>query len=624
MVKRLLRKLLRSLLRLRNKITDLTIYEIKTHLEDLGDFLLRCCQFVIPGVAGILVAMLIYDTGYNRFYSHDLTLYNSWANVLLFMEGLLILRLLLEFRQNRRLRSRLFNGALIILMHYSQNACEVLIGLTPSSSSEYFFWNKVVLYTGTLTVFIMEASQVLRFIYTRQVNPAALFLFSFLSLIGIGALLLMLPKATTQGISMVDAWFTSASAVCVTGLIVVDTATAFTTLGKIILLFLIQLGGLGIMTFAGLLSYLAAGSASFKNQLALKDMLSSAHIGNVFGFIGRVIMVTLFFELIGAILIHSTLNGKLFQHDPEGKIFFAVFHAVSAFCNAGFSTLTNGLYEAPIRFNYSLQVIIAGLVILGGLGFPIVFTLYTFIRMKVMNYIKDLLKIPRGEAFTHIINGSARLALITTFILLVFGFITYLLLEYNASLLQHPTLWGKLVTSFFAAVTPRTAGFNTVDLTVITLPTVMIYLLLMWIGASPGSTGGGIKTTVIAVAFLNLKSIVLGRDRTEFARTQVAETSIHRAFAIILLSLVVLGITVWLLTINDGDKGLFKIAFEAFSAFSTVGLTLGITPELSTFSKFVLTAVMLIGRVGTLTVLFALVSPGKNLYYRYPREEILL
>jgi trk system potassium uptake protein len=198
------------------------------------------------------------------------------------------------------------------------------------------------------------------------------------------------------------------------------------------------------------------------------------------------------------------------------------------------------------------------------------------------------------------------------------------LFEQDASLKQHPSNLGKLVTSIFGSVTPRTAGFNTIDMTTLSLPTIMIYLLLMWIGASPGSTGGGIKTTTIAVAFLNLKSIALGKDRTEFSRVQISESSIQRAFGIIFLSLIILGVTVLLLSVNEPDKQLFAIAFEAFSAFSTVGLTLGITPDLTISSKILLSIVMLIGRVGTLTILYAFVTPAAAIYYRYPREDVSL
>jgi Trk-type K+ transport system membrane component len=187
---------------------------------------------------------------------------------------------------------------------------------------------------------------------------------------------------------------------------------------------------------------------------------------------------------------------------------------------------------------------------------------------------------------------------------------------------EHPTIGGKLVTSFFGSVAPRTAGFNTVDMTAMSLPTIMVCLLLMWIGASPGSTGGGIKTTTFGVAILNMFSILRGKDRSEFYRSEISHNSIRRAFALIFLSLLFIGFFIFLISINDSDKGLLRIAFEVFSAFSTVGLSLNLTPELSSFSKGVLIVTMLVGRVGTVTLMVAFIKQTKKLYYRYPKEEI--
>jgi Trk-type K+ transport system membrane component len=258
------------------------------------------------------------------------------------------------------------------------------------------------------------------------------------------------------------------------------------------------------------------------------------------------------------------------------------------------------------------------------MGFPITFNIFSLIRIKVMNFIRKTLRIPSMERHTHIIHVSSKLAVATSILLLIIGFTSYLLFEQEATLVQHPTAWGKIVTSFFGSVTPRTAGFNTVDLTGITLPTIMVYLLLMWIGASPGSTGGGIKTTTAAVALLNVGSVIRRKNRTEVFHTQISESSISKAFAIVIISLLVIGFAVLLIGVADGEHGILKIAFEAFSAFSTVGLTLGITQELSNFSKSVLIAVMFIGRVGVLTILMALAQQAGPLYYRYPSEEIMV
>ncbi|HEY0751167.1 MAG TPA: potassium transporter TrkG, partial [Chitinophagaceae bacterium] len=293
-----------------------------------------------------------------------------------------------------------------------------------------------------------------------------------------------------------------------------------------------------------------------------------------------------------------------------------------AFCNAGFSTYSYGLYEPLIRFNYVLQFFIAVLIILGGLGFPIVFNLFRYLKVRAINRYRSLTGVSKREYFPKLININSRLALVMTIFLLGIGFFAYFFFEQSHSLKQHPTVIGKIFTSFFGSVTPRTAGFNTVDLTALSLPTVMIYLLLMWIGASPGSTGGGIKTTTAGVALLNMAAILRGKDRSEFFKSEISHHSVRRAFAIILLSLLFIGFSIFLITINDSDKGLIKIAFEVFSAFSTVGLTLGITPNLTVPSKLVIILTMFIGRVGMITLLVAFIRQSKQLYYRFPKEEI--
>jgi len=217
---------------------------------------------------------------------------------------------------------------------------------------------------------------------------------------------------------------------------------------------------------------------------------------------------------------------------------------------------------------------------------------------------------------------NSRLAIAVNAVLLIGGFVAYISFEQGNTLTQHPSIWGKFVTSLFGSVTPRTAGFNTVDLTAMTLPMVMVYILLMWIGASPGSTGGGIKTTTAGVAFLNMMAVLKGQDRTEYFRSEISHQSVRRAFAIITSSLLIIGIAIFFIAFNDNNKGLINIAFEVFSAFSTVGLSLGITAGLSTMSKIVLMITMLIGRVGTITLLVIFIRQSRQLYYRYPKEDI--
>lgn len=581
------------------------------------------------GIAGALIPLLslgafglvVYDLGFNEFFREPIYIARLLAMAMLLIQFTVIARFIFEWWEPRKWLAHVYSFGLVILAIYLHRLASTLITFDSLQETAYL-WRKLVLYGGVTFIFITEVSHVLRFIYQRSLNPAFVFVGSFAILIVVGGLLLSLPNATADGIAPIDAIFTSASAVCVTGLTVVDTATEFTLMGKIILLVLMQIGGLGFMTFTALLGYVAAGSVSFQNQLALKDMLYSNRMSNVIQLVVRILMVTFFFELIGVFAIRWSLDADMFPSE-SGKIFFSIFHAVSAFCNAGFSTLSNGLAETSIRFNYGLQLIIAALIILGGLGFPIVFNIFSFVRIRVQNFFRRLLKNPYRENYVRTINVTSRLALGTTMILLSIGFVAFLIFEWNSTLLDHESIWGKVVTSIFGSVTPRTAGFNTVNTGMLTLPTIMIYLLLMWIGASPGSTGGGIKTTTAAVAFLNMVSIIRGKDRTEVYKTEISELSKNKSFATILLSLLILGLCVFSIAGIEKDKDLLVIAFEAFSAFSTVGLSMGITPGLSDLSKIVLVIVMFVGRVGAVTVLVAFVVQSKQLHYRYPTENII-
>lgn len=454
----------------------------------------------------------------------------------------------------------------------------------------------------------------------RTLNPAQLFIISFISIILLGASILKLPNATYDGITFVDALFTSTSAVCVTGLITVDTGTYFTEFGQIIILILIQIGGLGILTFASYFSYFFKGGTSYENQITIGEMTNAQKLGEVFSIIKRILIITVTVELLGAVLIYSSIDAKLFGSFVE-QAFFSVFHSVSAFCNAGFSTFSNGLYEEGVRFNYWLQLIIILLFVLGGLGFPITVNIIKYMKYFIRNKVFFFI---RGNIAYRpwVLNLNSRITLITTISLTVVGTILFFVSEYHGTLAAHDSFFGKIVTSLFGAATPRTAGFNTIDMASLSFPTVMIVILLMWIGASPASTGGGIKTSTFAIAILNFVSLARGKDRIEIFRREISNTSVRRAFAVISLSLLVIGVGIVLISVFEKDKDLLSIAFECFSAYSTVGLTLGITSELTVYSKFVIIIIMFVGRVSMLSILIAIFRKAKHKNYRYPTEEI--
>ena len=455
------------------------------------------------------------------------------------------------------------------------------------------------------------------------INPTILFVLSFLFLIAFGTGLLLLPYSTTGSeIGFIDAMFMSASAVCVTGLAVFDISKQLSFFGQNVILLLIQLGGLGIMTFTGFFGYFLTGRSSYKNQIMFSELMNEKKVGSVIRSLIKIVLLTFFFELIGAVLIFLSIDDSQFKGLGD-KIFFAVFHSISAFCNAGFSTLSAGLYDEGFRFNYPLHLLIAALLILGGLGFTIFLNIQVFIkRWAILLHNRFW----HGTPFKYkawVMTFNSKMIFYTTVILLLFGFGSMFILEYNNTLAEHPTMFGKIVTAFFAGSSPRTAGFNTVDMTAFSFPSIMIIILLMWIGAAPGSTGGGIRVTTLAVATLNIINTAKNNSRINIFRREVSDESIKKAFAIIALSLIWLGACIFFLSITDGDKGLIALAFESFSAYGTVGLSLGITPSLSSTGKILILSTMFVGRVGTITLLVALMKSIEIRNFQYPEEHVL-
>lgn len=469
---------------------------------------------------------------------------------------------------------------------------------------------------------IRELSRFAFWSKNKKINPALLFVSSFFALIMAGTLLLMMPRATHSGIGLTDALFTSTSAVCVTGLIVVDTGTYFTLFGQSIIMILIQLGGLGIMTFTSFFVFFFSGGASYQGIILIGNLTSERKIARVFNTLLKILIFTISIEAAGMVLIYFGLGGPEAMF-PGDRLFFSVFHAISAFCNAGFSTLSHSFFDLNFRFNYALQLVIALLFITGGLGFPVIINIYNYLKHLVIHRVMKPGRKRKPVYLAHIINLNTRIVVLTTLLLTGAGTIAFLLLEYNHTLSEHHGI-GKLATAFFGAVTPRTAGFNTVDTGNLQLPTLVMVIILMWIGASPASTGGGIKTSTFTVSVLNALSLIRGRNRVEFFRREIPGSSLNRASAFVMLSLMVIGLAIFVLLLSDPEKAFSDIVFEVFSAFSTVGLSRGITADLSVPGKYMIILTMFTGRVGTLTLLVAFFRKLKSMQYRYPSEEILI
>ncbi len=443
-------------------------------------------------------------------------------------------------------------------------------------------------------------------------HPIQKVIISFVLLITAGMLLLLLPCATTKEISVIDAIFTSTSAVCVTGLIVCDTATRFTLFGKIVIILLIQLGGLGIMTFSlGLLS-IFGGDLSIKWRFTLEGIYSELKKMPIKSILIRVVRYTFVFELTCAALLFT----QFYKEYPFwNSVGHSLFHAISAFCNAGFSTFSDNLegYKANTVVNLTVGITI----ILGGLGFIVMSELARF-RFR-----------GRGLRFSRLISQFSvhtRFVLFITAFLIVFGMASIFILEYGY-ILKDAGPGESLLISFFQSVTARTAGFNTVNIGALRQSTCVILVVLMFIGGSPGSIAGGVKTTTIGVIFMLLYARLKGRTRVILWDRTLDNETVDKSVTLGMLALLFVGATSFLVLAAesfDAGHSFLSVIFEDVSAFGTVGLSMGITASLPDSSKIILSFVMLVGRLGPLTLISALTRDRKDLKFEYPTEHVMI
>lgn len=458
--------------------------------------------------------------------------------------------------------------------------------------------------------------------YKRSIlNPSQLFIFSFFVLISVGTGLLLLPKSSVNGLEPIDALFTATSAVSVTGLSVIPIHSELTFIGQIIVLFLIQAGGIGVLTFASYLSYFFKGASSFENQIAISS-INEDKIGDVFNSLNQIIGITFIIESIGALFIYFATPESYFSSTFE-HIYFSIFHSISSFCNAGFSLMNDELIASGFKYQYNLQLVMALIFILGGLGFPIVVNLIRFVKHTFQKLIRRFVY---KEHFTNkawVFTFSSKLNIYTTIIVTVIGFVLFYIIEYN-HILSGYSDYGKIVTAFFSSSTPRTAGYDVINYSQLQVSTLLIVIFLMWVGASPASTGGGIKTSTLAVAFLNFINLARGKKEIVVFNREIGEQTIRRAFATMTLSFLMIGLGTFVVSINERNQSFLNIVFETFSAYSTSGLSLGITSSLTDESKFILILLMFIGRVSMLTFLVSFLRQTKNSTSKYPVEEIMI
>lgn len=454
---------------------------------------------------------------------------------------------------------------------------------------------------------ILKIVQSIPKVLASNKNPARLVLGSFILVTLVGMFLLMLPASTvdSKGLPLIDALFMATSAICVTGLIVVDTATYLTTFGQGVILLLIQLGGIGVVTFATFLSMYLSGGIGLIEKNVLKETISGEEVFTISRTLKRIVLLTFAIEFIGMILYYISWQNAI--PDSGERFWFALFHSISAFCNAGFSIFTNSLADTINVTSIPINLTTMVLIILGGLGFT---TLWESIeRMKKRN--------SQRQWTVH-----SYIVLRMTLFLIIIGTCLVLILEWNGVLAGY-SFGDKLLIATFQSVTSRTAGFNTIDTGALTAGTTMIVVLLMLIGGSPSSTAGGLKTTTIYILYKAMMANISGSNKVEVYHRTIPTAVILRAVTAAFLSVLFLMTGLILLTIFE-DFDFIDILFEQVSAFMTVGLSRGITGALSDPGKWVIIVTMFAGRVGMLTIAVALVKKIKASNYQYPQESVMV
>ena len=436
--------------------------------------------------------------------------------------------------------------------------------------------------------------------FIRRLSSSQIIILGFAAAILLGCLLLMLPFATVdgRGAPFSDALFTATSAVCVTGLVVHDTATYWSLFGKLVLITLIQIGGMGVITIAVALYSISGKRVSLKQRSTMVESISGQRLEGIVGLTGFIVKMTLVFELLGALLLSPVFIQRF---GPVRGICYSLFHSISAFCNAGFDLMgINGAYSSLTAFAGQpwVNVVLMALIITGGIGFLV----WDDVRANKLHFKRYQLQ--------------SKVAIVTSALLILLPAIYFFFFEYG-----NEPLGTRLLTSLFQSVTARTAGFNSTDLTLFSESGIFLMIMLMLVGGSPGSTAGGMKTTTLAVLLSTASSVFRRKEHTHFFGRRVSDETVRTAATIGTMYLIMFLTGGFLISRVEGLP-LLTCLFETASAVGTVGLTLGITPGLGLFSQAILIALMYFGRVGGLTLIFAALSSSQGNTARLPQEKL--
>ena len=427
----------------------------------------------------------------------------------------------------------------------------------------------------------------------------------FIFVILVGALILTLPISTTSGerTNFLDALFTATSAVCVTGLIVVDTGTYWNMFGQTVIMILIEIGGLGFMSFTTLIAIILGKKITLRERLILQDAMNTFNIQGLVKMVKYVLVFTVTVQFFGTLLFST-------QFIPEyglGRgLFYSIFHSISAFCNAGFDILGN--FSSLTYYNSNAVVILvaSALIIIGGLGFTVLSELYS------------------KKSLRKVSIHSKMVILMTTVLVLGGTLLMFLFENNNVNTIANMSFFDKIMNSFFASVTPRTAGFNSISTNGMTTAGQFLTIILMFIGGSPGSTAGGIKTTTIGILIVTIICVIQGKEDAEVFKKRFSKGLVYKAFTLIFIGVSLVIVVTMLLSYTEKEVSFIALFYETVSAFGTAGLTLGLTSKLSSVGKVLIMIMMYLGRVGPLTVVLSITRKKINLGIKYPEGKILI
>lgn len=444
-----------------------------------------------------------------------------------------------------------------------------------------------------------------------HIGPPKMMILGFGSVILVGALLLMLPISSADGhtTGFINSLFTSTSSVCVTGLTVLDTSIHWSTFGKVVIITLIQIGGLGFMSISALVALILGKKINLRQRLLIKEQLNQTQLAGAVLLIKNVFKLTFIIESTGALLLSTVFIPKF---GVAKGIAYSIFHSISAFCNAGFDLMgrTSGAFSSLVDYGNNPIVVftITTLIILGGLGFGVIVCLKT----NKLTFRKYTL--------------TTKLVCITTIILIITGTTLIFAGEYaNPHSMGNMSLWDKFQIAYFQSVTTRTAGFATMDLSTFRGSTLLVMIVLMFIGASPSSTGGGIKTTTLAVLFIIIRAFFKNDKEVTVFKRRLSNFTTRKACGVLVISLSLLAISIYLLMLTQNDKfTLINATFEAVSAFATVGLTITGSADLNAVGKLIIIFLMFAGRVGSITIFSLLVHDTKPKNIRYPEGKVMV